>query len=174
LASTRPRTGFGAHASRDDQDRASFMRLLDCLGYEADLAAVSPRAMSQRGSPCTARSLSRSRSMSPSPNTSGNAGSSGNPLSLASDAATVLHPYRQNRRREVLITNANLRGQPNAVEATPGRTTGPFLARRGGLLWAVVPPARWLVSHLNSDTASSQHYRGAGVPGDSPRNPECY
>jgi hypothetical protein len=69
--------------------------------------------------------------MSPSPNTSGNAGSSGNPLSLASDAATVLHPYRQNRRREVLITNANLRGQPNAVEATPGRTTGPFLARQG-------------------------------------------
>ncbi len=69
--------------------------------------------------------------MSPSPNTSGNAGSC-NPLSLASDAATVLHPYRQNRRREVLITNANLRGQPNAVEATPGRTTGPFLARRRG------------------------------------------
>ena len=34
--------------------------------------------------------------MSPSPNTSGNAGSSGNPLSLASAAATVLHPYRQN------------------------------------------------------------------------------
>ena len=137
MASTR-RTGFGAHASRDDQDRASFMRLLDCLGYEADLAAVSPRATSKPGSPCTARSLSRSRSMSPSPNTSGNAGSSGNPLSLASDAATVLHPHRQNRRREGLITNANLRGQPNAVEATPGRTTGPFLARRGGLLWAAV------------------------------------
>ena len=93
---------------------------------------MSPRATSKRGSPCTARSLSRSRSMSPSPNTSGSAGSSGNPLNLASDAATVLHPYRQNRRREVLITNANLRGRPNAVEATPGRTTGPFLARRGG------------------------------------------
>ena len=72
--------------------------------------------------------------MSPSPNTSGNAGSSGNPLSLASDAPMVLHPYRQNRRREVLITNANLRDQPNAVEATPGRTIfgparGPFYGR---------------------------------------------
>ena len=40
--------------------------------------------------------------MSPSPNTSGNAGSSGNPLSLASAAATVLHPYRQNVVRFLL------------------------------------------------------------------------
>jgi hypothetical protein len=78
------------------------MRLLDCLWYEADLADVSPRATSKRGSPYTARSLSRSRSMSPSPNTSRNAGSSGNPLSLASDAATVLRQYRGQKEPHAL------------------------------------------------------------------------
>ena len=104
--------------------------------------------------------------MSPSPNTSGNAGSSGNPLSLASDAATVLHPYRQNRRREVLITNANLRGQPNAVEATPGRTTGPFFGPARGLLRSVVLPAQQIrqLGDVRCHAAGVRSVFGIGNP----------